>query len=241
MSKSLGNVIDPLHVIHGASFEAMAAELRRGNLAAAEVERAEGQLAKELPQGIPPLGTDALRVALADYMRQGRQINMDLANVQRWRRFGNKMWQATRFALSANRRMALSPPPLSRWLTDAPQFPLLQATWTGAPASRRCRAPPQPLASLPRRWSLCPNGAQIARRATGGSCGAWPARRQRWRRACKASTSRTAPPRSAIFSRATCATRTWKWPNRCCRAAVGPARWRACARCYSPASTPACG
>lgn len=109
MSKSLGNVIDPLHVIHGASREAMAAELRRGNLDAAEVQRAEGHLAKDLPQGIPALGTDALRVALADYMRQGRQINMDLANVHRWRRFGNKMWQATRFALGA--RLSFHPRP----------------------------------------------------------------------------------------------------------------------------------
>ena len=100
MSKSLGNVIDPLDVINGATLESMLSQMASGNLPAAEISLADKTMRKEFPEGIPECGVDALRFALASYMEQGRQINMDVQRVVSARLFGNKLWNASRFVLS---------------------------------------------------------------------------------------------------------------------------------------------
>ncbi|GAA5995048.1 valine--tRNA ligase [Rhodotorula paludigena] len=99
MSKSLGNVIDPIDVIEGASLEALHAQLRTGNLAAKEVELAEKGQKKDFPNGIPQCGTDALRFALANYSSTGRDINLEILRVEGYRKFCNKLWNATKFAM----------------------------------------------------------------------------------------------------------------------------------------------
>ncbi|KPV78503.1 uncharacterized protein RHOBADRAFT_23546 [Rhodotorula graminis WP1] len=99
MSKSLGNVIDPIDVIEGATLEALHAQLRMGNLAAKEVELAEKGQKKDFPSGIPQCGTDALRFALANYSSTGRDINLEILRVEGYRKFCNKLWNATRFAM----------------------------------------------------------------------------------------------------------------------------------------------
>ncbi|GAA5914215.1 hypothetical protein JCM8208_001521 [Rhodotorula glutinis] len=99
MSKSLGNVIDPIDVIEGATLEALHAQLRLGNLAAKEVELAEKGQKKDFPSGIPQCGTDALRFALANYSSTGRDINLEILRVEGYRKFCNKLWNATRFAM----------------------------------------------------------------------------------------------------------------------------------------------
>jgi valyl-tRNA synthetase len=71
MSKTLGNVIDPIDVIEGAKLEALHAQLRAGNLAEREIQIAEKGQKKEFPNGIPQCGTDALRFALANYSSYG--------------------------------------------------------------------------------------------------------------------------------------------------------------------------
>lgn len=71
MSKSLGNVIDPIDVIEGASLESLHQQLRMGNLVEKEVELAEKGQKKDFPNGIPQCGTDALRFALANYSAAG--------------------------------------------------------------------------------------------------------------------------------------------------------------------------
>lgn len=86
MSKSLGNVIDPIDVIEGASLEALHAQLRMGNLAAKEVEFAEKGQKKDFPNGIPQCGTDALRFALAAYSSGGRDINLEILRVEGYRK-----------------------------------------------------------------------------------------------------------------------------------------------------------
>ena len=71
MSKSLGNVIDPIDLIEGCTLEALHEQLRQGNLADKEILRAiEGQK-KLFPKGIPQCGTDALRFALCNYTTGG--------------------------------------------------------------------------------------------------------------------------------------------------------------------------
>lgn len=100
MSKSLGNVIDPSHVINGASLGQLEAQVRGGNLPPSEVERAIKGMRKEFPKGIPACGADALRLALASYMHGGTTaINMDIDRVVTWRQFGNKLWNAQRFIM----------------------------------------------------------------------------------------------------------------------------------------------
>jgi valyl-tRNA synthetase len=98
MSKSLGNVIDPTHVIEGVSLEALLKGIHRGNLGDAETNRADAEIRIEYPEGIPACGSDALRLTLLTYLQQGNAINLDLSRVVAARQFCNKMWQATRFA-----------------------------------------------------------------------------------------------------------------------------------------------
>lgn len=100
MSKSLGNVIDPLDVIYGISLEELLIQLENSNLDPNEVARAKEGQRQDYPQGIPECGTDALRFALCQYTAQGRDINLDVKRVQGYRFFCNKLWNATRFALT---------------------------------------------------------------------------------------------------------------------------------------------
>lgn len=99
MSKSLGNVIDPIEVIEGITLEAMMKKLEEGNLPAKEVERAREAQKKDFPKGIPECGADALRYGLLAYTSQGRSINLDVNRVVGYRFFCNKLWNATKFAL----------------------------------------------------------------------------------------------------------------------------------------------
>mmetsp|Transcript_13868 Transcript_13868/g.18104 ORF Transcript_13868/g.18104 Transcript_13868/m.18104 type:complete len:985 (-) Transcript_13868:35-2989(-) len=100
MSKSLGNVIDPLEVIGGCTLQALQERLEGGNLAEKEVARAKNNNALEFPDGIPECGSDALRFGLLAYTVQGRDISLDVKRVVGYRLFCNKLWNATKFALT---------------------------------------------------------------------------------------------------------------------------------------------
>ncbi|KAG0215313.1 hypothetical protein BGX33_001268 [Mortierella sp. NVP41] len=97
MSKSVGNVIDPTHVIEGISLKDLKATLEGGNLAAKEVKRSQTQMEKDYPRGIQASGADALRFALVSSTQQSRQINLDLANVTSAQHFANKLWNLSAF------------------------------------------------------------------------------------------------------------------------------------------------
>jgi len=99
MSKSLGNVIDPLEVIRGCTLQALQDRLDGGNLPAKEVARAKKNNIAQFPDGIPQCGSDALRFGLLAYTVQGKDINLDVKRVVGYRNFCNKMWNSTRFAL----------------------------------------------------------------------------------------------------------------------------------------------
>ncbi|XP_054834298.1 valine--tRNA ligase [Eublepharis macularius] len=99
MSKSLGNVIDPLDVITGITLEGLHAQLLDSNLDPAETERAKQGQKSDYPNGIPECGTDALRFALCAYTSQGRDINLDVNRILGYRHFCNKLWNATKFAI----------------------------------------------------------------------------------------------------------------------------------------------
>lgn len=97
MSKSLGNVIDPLHVINGITLEEMIENLKKGNLDPREVRRATDVLKKDYPNGIPKCGADALRFTLLNYTNGMRDVNLDILRVQGNSRLCNKLWNAYKF------------------------------------------------------------------------------------------------------------------------------------------------
>ncbi|CAN6816346.1 unnamed protein product [Brassica oleracea] len=99
MSKSRGNVIDPIEVIEGATLDALHKRLEKGNLDRTELDMAiKGQL-KDFPDGISECGVDALRFALVSYTAQSEKINLDILRVVGYRQWCNKLWNAVRFAL----------------------------------------------------------------------------------------------------------------------------------------------
>ncbi|XP_065918403.1 valine--tRNA ligase-like [Dysidea avara] len=99
MSKSLGNVIDPIDVISGITLQELHATLENSNLDSRELERAKAGQKEDYPEGIPECGTDALRFTLCAYTAQGQDINLDVKRVVGYRHFCNKIWNATKFAL----------------------------------------------------------------------------------------------------------------------------------------------
>ncbi|KAL4597009.1 hypothetical protein ACB092_12G204900 [Castanea dentata] len=100
MSKSLGNVIDPLEVISGISLEGLHKRLEEGNLDPKELTVAKEGQVKDFPNGIPECGADALRFALISYTAQSDKINLDIQRVVGYRQWCNKLWNAVRFSMS---------------------------------------------------------------------------------------------------------------------------------------------
>lgn len=99
MSKSLGNVIDPLDIIKGVSLEALHAKLIEGNLDQKEIVKASQYQKTAFPQGIPECGSDALRFTLISYTTGGGDISFDVKVMHAYRRFCNKIWQASKYVL----------------------------------------------------------------------------------------------------------------------------------------------
>ncbi|KAL4883775.1 valyl-tRNA synthetase mitochondrial precursor [Aspergillus karnatakaensis] len=99
MSKSLGNVIDPLDVMEGIKLEDLHAKLLVGNLAEKEVATATKYQKKAFPKGIPECGADALRFSLVTYTTGGGDIAFDVQVIHGYRRFCNKIYQATKYVL----------------------------------------------------------------------------------------------------------------------------------------------
>lgn len=82
MSKSLGNVVDPLEVINGISLEGLQKRLEEGNLDPTELEVAKEGQRKDFPNGIPECGADALRFALVSYTAQVHALSMPVFSLK---------------------------------------------------------------------------------------------------------------------------------------------------------------
>jgi len=130
MSKSKGNVLDPIDLIDGIDLESLVSKRTSGMMQPKMAKSIEKATRKHFPDGIPAYGTDALRYTFYSLASTGRDIKFDLGRVEGYRNFCNKIWNASRYVLSQVEDTDLTGPlelgDAEQWIYDRLQTTLRQ-------------------------------------------------------------------------------------------------------------------
>ena len=124
MSKSKGNVLDPLDLIDGIELEALVEKRTTGLMQPQMAERIAKTTGRQFPDGIPSFGADALRFTFASLATQGRDIRFDLGRIEGFRNFCNKLWNPSRCVMMITESLCGHPlrdfetGPAERWITS---------------------------------------------------------------------------------------------------------------------------
>ncbi|SHK98509.1 valine--tRNA ligase [Phytopseudomonas punonensis] len=128
MSKSKGNVLDPLDIVDGIDLETLLAKRTSGMMQPKLAEKIAKQTKAEFPDGIASYGTDALRFTFCSLATTGRDVKFDMGRVEGYRNFCNKLWNAANFVIENTDGQdtgingeAVDLSPVDRWIISALQ------------------------------------------------------------------------------------------------------------------------